>query len=100
MTASGGPGDGPMKTKRIGVLLGGLSAARELSLRSGEAGLAALPELLGIPYTGSDVLPSALAMNKVKAKELFRLHNLPTPPYYVVHRVHAETVAEDHKGFG
>jgi D-alanine-D-alanine ligase len=38
--------------------------------------------MLGIPYTGSDVLASALAMHKGKAKELFRLHNLPTPAYY------------------
>jgi D-alanine-D-alanine ligase len=30
------------------------------------------------------VLASALAMDKVKSKELFRLHNLPTPPYYTV----------------
>ena len=43
----------------------------------------ALLELLGIPYTGSSVLASALAMDKLKAKELFRLHNVPTPPYYV-----------------
>ena len=43
-------------------------------------------ELLGIPYTGSSVLASALAMDKLKAKELFRLHNVPTPPYYVVSR--------------
>ena len=35
-------------------------------------------ELLGIPYTGSGVLASALAMNKAKAKEVFRLNNLPT----------------------
>ena len=39
-------------------------------------------EVMGIPYTGSDVLSSALAMDKLKAKELFRLHNVPTPPYY------------------
>ena len=39
-------------------------------------------ELLRIPYTGSDVLGSALAMDKLKSKELFRLHNVPTPPYY------------------
>ena len=44
-----------------------------------------LLETLGIPYTGSDVLSSALAMHKVKAKELFRLHNLPTPSYYVMY---------------
>ena len=41
-----------------------------------------LLELYGIPYTGSSVLASALAMDKLKAKELFRLHNVPTPPYY------------------
>ena len=41
-------------------------------------------ELYGIPYTGSSVLASALAMDKLKSKELFRLHNLPTPPYYTV----------------
>jgi len=43
-----------------------------------------LLEMLGVPYTGSGVLASALAMDKAKAKELFRLFNVPTPPYYVV----------------
>jgi D-alanine-D-alanine ligase len=52
--------------------------------RYGEDGcVQGLLEHMGIPYTGSDVLASALAMHKVKAKELFRLHNLPTPAYYV-----------------
>ncbi len=117
-----------MKNRTIGVLMGGMSSEREVSLRSGEAvltaltqrGYRALPiyvdrdvdrvlrqsaidvafialhgrygedgciqgllEVMGIPYTGSDVLASALAMHKAKAKELFRLHNLPTAPYYV-----------------
>src|SRR5690242_3205757 len=117
-----------MKHTKIGVLMGGMSSEREVSLRSGEAVLNALRErgfraepiyvdreldlvlrqtsidvaflalhgrygedgcvqglleTMGIPYTGSDVLASALAMHKVKAKELFRLHNLPTPGYYV-----------------
>src|SRR5262245_62007902 len=116
-----------MQSRKIGVLLGGLSSECEVSLRTGEAVLAALRqrghdavpiyvdrdvdvalrqeqieiafialhgrwgedgclqgllEMLGIPYTGSDVLASALAMHKAKAKELFRLHNLPTPAYY------------------
>jgi len=116
-----------MQSRKIGVLLGGLSSERDVSLRTGEAVLAALRErghdavpiyvdrdvdvalrqeqievafvalhgrwgedgciqglleMLGIPYTGSDVLASALAMHKGKAKELFRLHNLPTPAYY------------------
>jgi D-alanine-D-alanine ligase len=43
-------------------------------------------ELLGVPYTGSSVLSSALAMDKLKAKEMFRLHNVPTPPYYAATR--------------
>jgi D-alanine-D-alanine ligase len=118
-----------MQSRKIAVLLGGLSSERDVSLRTGEAVLAALRqrghhavpiyvdrdldvalrqeqidvafialhgrwgedgcvqgllEMLGIPYTGSDVLASALAMHKVKAKELFRLHNLPTPAYYTL----------------
>ncbi|HTJ85111.1 MAG TPA: D-alanine--D-alanine ligase, partial [Polyangiaceae bacterium] len=53
--------------------------------RHGEDGcIQGLLELLKIPYTGSSVLSSALAMDKLKAKELFRLHNVPTPPYYMI----------------
>jgi D-alanine-D-alanine ligase len=118
-----------MQSRKIGVLLGGVSSEREVSLRTGEAVINALRErghhvvpiyvdndvdvalrqeqidvafialhgrmgedgciqglleLLGIPYTGSDVMASALAMHKGKAKELFRLHNLPTPAYYTL----------------
>lgn len=36
-------------------------------------------ELLGIPYTGSGVLASALAMDKTMSKKLFRLEGIPTP---------------------
>src|SRR6476469_9796945 len=101
--------------RKIGVLMGGLSAERDVSLRSGEAILAALTdrdldmvlrparpdvcfialhgrygedgtvqgllELLGIPYTGSGVLASALAMNKVMSKKLFRAEGIPTPDF-------------------
>jgi D-alanine-D-alanine ligase len=126
---------------RIGVLLGGLSSERELSLKTGEAVHAALSarghdvvkifvdreldltlrqahidvaflalhgrygedgcvqgllELMGVPYTGSGVLASALAMDKLKSKELFRLHNLPTPPYYV----HRRGDGDQHGAFG
>jgi D-alanine-D-alanine ligase len=120
-----------MGTRRVGVIMGGSSGERDVSLRSGSAIAAALAarghdvvrvvlgagqdaafalkraqidvaflalhgrwgedgciqglcELYGIPYTGSSVLSSALAMDKVKAKEMFRLHNVPTPPYYTV----------------
>lgn len=131
--------------RRIGVLLGGLSAEREVSLRTGEAIWQALCrrghdvvkiyvdedldrvlrqdpidvavialhgtygedgcvqgllELLGIPYTGSDVLASALAFDKLKSKEMFRLHNVPTPPYYVVDGSRLDHLAEMHGSFG
>jgi len=48
--------------------------------RYGEDGaIQGLLELLGIPYTGSDVLGSALAMNKPRAKAVFQRHGIPTP---------------------
>jgi D-alanine-D-alanine ligase len=56
--------------------------------------------MLGIPYTGSGVLASSLAMHKVKAKELLRLHNLPTPPYYVMSRDRFVSLEEVHGAFG
>ncbi len=115
-----------LKERRIGVLLGGLSAEREVSLESGRAvtdalrsrGYHALPvdvdesicrrlsearievafialhgrfgedgciqgllESIGIPYTGSGVLASALAMDKVTAKRLFDAARVPTAPW-------------------
>lgn len=58
-------------------------------------------ELLGVPYTGSSVLGSALAMDKAKAKEMFRLHNVPTPAYYVFEgEATREAVIEYHGNFG
>jgi D-alanine-D-alanine ligase len=134
-----------MQSRKIGVLLGGLSSEREVSLRTGEAVLAALRdrghdaipiyvdrdvdialrqerievafvalhgrwgedgsiqgllEMLGIPYTGSDVLASALAMHKGKAKELFRLHNLPTPAYYSLTAEQLPELMDIHGDFG
>jgi D-alanine-D-alanine ligase len=118
------------QTKKIGVLMGGLSSEREVSLRTGGAILAALKEqgyqavaldvgrgiaaqlvsagievafialhgmlgedgaiqglleIMGIPYTGSGVFASALAMNKVAAKKIFVYHQLPTPAFDVVY---------------
>jgi D-alanine-D-alanine ligase len=37
-------------------------------------------EFLEVPYTGSRILASALGMDKVKSRSLFRLHGLLTPP--------------------
>jgi D-alanine-D-alanine ligase len=55
--------------------------------RFGEDGtVQGLCELLGLPYVGSGVLASALALEKVKSKQFFSLAGLPTPDYVVVHR--------------
>ena len=37
--------------------------------------------LLGVPYTGSDTLGSALAMDKPYAKQIMQCNGIPTPPY-------------------
>lgn len=38
-------------------------------------------ELLGIPYTGSGVMASSIAMDKVMTKRIFEAEELPTPKY-------------------
>ncbi len=43
-----------------------------------------LLELLDIPYQGAGVLGSALAMNKLAAKQMYEKAGLPVPPYVVV----------------
>ncbi|MBI2973251.1 MAG: D-alanine--D-alanine ligase [Armatimonadetes bacterium] len=40
-----------------------------------------LLELLGIPYTGSGVLASALAMDKLRSRQIFEWHDIPVPGY-------------------
>lgn len=40
-----------------------------------------LLEIAGIPYTGSGVLASALAMNKVASKRIFQAVGIPTPKF-------------------
>ena len=115
---------------KVAVLMGGKSAEREISLRSGEAVLSALRkrdvdahavdagdedfvqqlgnggfnrafnalhgrggedgvvqgllENLAIPYTGSGVLGSALAMDKLRTKQLWEGVNLPTPAFVML----------------
>lgn len=54
---------------------------------------------LDMPYTGSGVMASALAMDKVRSKHLFRACGIPTPDYAVV-RSHADaSVAAEQLGF-
>jgi len=42
-----------------------------------------LLDLLNIPYQGSGVLGSAIAMNKIISKQLFEKHALPIPEYII-----------------
>lgn len=52
----------------------------------GEDGtLQGLLELAGVPYVGSGVLASALAMDKAAMKVMLRAAGLPVGPYVVVH---------------
>jgi D-alanine-D-alanine ligase len=128
-----------MKSKKIGVLFGGLSAEREVSLKSGAAvhqalvaqgynavaidvgrdladvlkreGVEAafiamhgrygedgcvqgLLELLQIPYTGSGVLASALAMHKRFSKQSFAASNILTAPFCCYRRGETVNVAD------
>lgn len=49
----------------------------------GEDGrIQSLLDLMGIKYTGSGVLASALAMNKIKSSDLFKSHGLLVPKYF------------------
>ncbi len=115
------------KINRVGVLYGGVSAEREISLESGRAiidactrlginvvdveigeevietitaanidlafialhggigedgRLQSLLEMMNIPYTGSEVQPSVIAMNKLISKRIWQGINLPTPRFY------------------
>lgn len=136
-----------LRKRRIGVLMGGWSSEREVSLLSGHRVLESLKrqgydvvgidinrsfvdqirqakidmafiilhgrpgedgtmqgflELLGIPYTGSGVTASAIAIDKVFTKMLFRQISVPTPDFVTVGRDDdvAEALAEAEKRFG
>lgn len=55
--------------------------------RGGEDGtMQGALQLHGIPYTGSGVLGSALAMDKIRCKFLFSAHGLPTAPFRVAQK--------------
>jgi D-alanine-D-alanine ligase len=55
----------------------------------GEDGtIQSLLELRGIKYTGSKVLASALAMDKIMSKILFQYHNIVTPKWITIENHH------------
>ncbi|MEM9209799.1 MAG: D-alanine--D-alanine ligase [Pseudomonadota bacterium] len=56
-------------------------------------------EWLGVPYTGSGVLASALAMDKVRSKRLFSQADIPTPAYRIVGTANEARAAADELGF-
>ncbi len=49
-------------------------------------------EELGIPYTGSEALPSAMAMNKPMANDIFRRAGMKTPPGFMIEDYRDSTV--------
>jgi len=53
---------------------------------SRESHVPAICEFLGIPYTGSGVLTTALCLDKPRTKEILAHHGLATPAYRVVTR--------------
>jgi D-alanine-D-alanine ligase len=128
---------------RVGVLMGGVSTERGISLKSGNAVLQSLKkqgldavaldiennslpqniwliknsaidvafvalhgsfgedgqiqeilEGLDVPYTGSGVMASRLALDKIASRRIFQIHNLCVPRYAVIHRL------TFHKGYG
>lgn len=54
---------------------------------------------LHMPYTGSGVMASAIAMDKVRSKHLFRAAGIPTPEYAVVKTQADASVAAEQIGF-
>jgi D-alanine-D-alanine ligase len=49
-------------------------------------GVQGMLEVLGIPYTGSGVLASALSMDKEASKKIFLYQKIPVPPFIIVQR--------------
>ena len=66
----------------------------------GEDGaLQGLLQWMNIPYTGSGVMASAIAMDKVRSKHLFRAAGIPTPDYASVRSLEEASVAAEQVGF-
>lgn len=62
--------------------------------RGGEDGIMqGLLEAMDIPYTGSKVLGSSLAMDKLRTKQIWQAMELPTPDYIVLDSAEACTAA-------
>ena len=53
---------------------------------SRESHIPAKLEMLGIPYLGSDVLTSAIVLDKARTKEILAYNNIPTAPFELIRR--------------
>ena len=77
--------------KSVDTLKGFDAAFIALHGRGGEDGvIQGVLEHLGIPYTGSGVMASAIGMDKVRTKQLWKGAGLPTPAFYVAGREELE----------
>ncbi|MCG8438306.1 MAG: D-alanine--D-alanine ligase [Pseudomonadales bacterium] len=77
--------------KGVDTLKGFDAAFIALHGRGGEDGvIQGVLEHLGIPYTGSGVMASAIGMDKVRTKQLWKGAGLPTPAFYVAGREELE----------
>lgn len=56
-------------------------------------------EWLDVPYTGSGVMASALAMDKVRSKHLFDATGIPTPEFAVCKNLQEASAAAEKFGF-
>jgi D-alanine-D-alanine ligase len=66
----------------------------------GEDGsLQAVLDLIGLPYTGSGVLASALAMDKLRSKRMWKAEGLPTPEYFLIRTLDELQRAADTLGY-
>ena len=65
--------------------------------RGGEDGvMQGMLEAAGLPYTGSGVLGSALAMDKLRTKQVWQSAGIPTPAFWPIEtRATLQAVAED-----
>jgi len=61
---------------------------------SRESQIPAMLEMLQIPYTGSDVLTLALALDKTRTKEILQFYGIPTPNFQLF-RSTDETINKD-----
>lgn len=52
-------------------------------------------ELLGLPYTGSGVMASSIAMDKTMTKRVWLAEGLPTPRYVLVRRAQLDRLSLD-----